>query len=141
MKAFSYIFTGDGMFYNIYKMKLVDQVVYEVYCKIIWRQPDAILILDPTPRNEDAVSISFNFKHENFLTDYFQNYMWKKWFADGKTRVQIESNYSKQMLINTWKKLLGRFKNLQCFTGKSMDLDTKLMIWWRFEKNVSLMVY
>lgn len=35
MKAFSYIFTGDGMFYNIYKMKLVDQVVYEVYCKII----------------------------------------------------------------------------------------------------------
>jgi hypothetical protein len=35
MRVYKDLFTGDEMFCDSYKMKLVDEVVYEVYGKVI----------------------------------------------------------------------------------------------------------
>lgn len=48
------IFSGDEMFSDTYKMKLVDDVVYEVTGKLVTRQQDDIRIEGFNPSAEEA---------------------------------------------------------------------------------------
>ena len=44
MKIYKDIFTGDEMFSDTYKLKLVDDVVYEVYGKLVTRKQSGAIL-------------------------------------------------------------------------------------------------
>jgi len=54
MKIYKDIITGDEMFADTYKMKLIDDVIYEVYGKLITRQGDDIVLAGANASAEEA---------------------------------------------------------------------------------------
>lgn len=129
------------MFSDTYKMKLVDDVIYEVYGKLITRSQGDIQIEGFNPSAEDAgegtdsamesgvdvvlnnrLSECFAFRDKKSFTLYLKDYMKKliaKLEVSAPDQVDIfKTNMNKQM-----KEILGRFKELQFFTGESMDCD------------------
>jgi len=140
MRIYKCIFTGDEMFSDSYKMKLIDDVIYEVQGKTVSRRDD-IKLDGANPSAEEAdegtdenvetgVDIvlnhrlveSFAFGDKKSFTLYLKDYM-KKLIAkvEEKSPDQVDvfkTNMNKQM-----KEILGRFKDLQFFTGESMDCD------------------
>nr|XP_044250695.1 translationally-controlled tumor protein homolog [Drosophila takahashii] len=54
IKIYKDIITGDEMFADTYKMKLVDDVIYEVYGKLITHQGDDIQLAGATASAEEA---------------------------------------------------------------------------------------
>jgi len=141
MRIYKDIITGDEMFSDSYKMKLIDDVIYEVYGKQVSRSHGDIQIEGFNPSAEEAdegtdanvetgVDIVLNhrlvetyaFGDKKSFTLYLKDYM-KKLIAklEEKSPDQVEvfkTNMNKQM-----KDILGRFKDLQFFTGESMDCD------------------
>ncbi|KAH8360184.1 hypothetical protein KR093_011236 [Drosophila rubida] len=141
MKIYKDIITGDEMFADTYKMKLVDEVIYEVYGKLISRAGDDIKIEGFNPSAEEAeegtdaavetgvdvvlnhrLSECFAFGDKKSFTLYLKEYMKKvleKLTASAPDQVDVfKTNMNKTM-----KDILGRFKDLQFFTGESMDCD------------------
>jgi len=141
MKIYKCVITGDEMFSDTYKMKLVDDVIYEVYGTTVTRSEGDLKIEGFNPSAEEAdegtdanvetgVDIVLNHKlvetyafgDKKSFTLYLKDYM-KKLIAklEEKSPDQVEvfkTNMNKQM-----KEILGRFKDLQFFTGESMDCD------------------
>ena len=141
MKIYKDCITGDEMFADTYKMKLIDNVLYEVYGKTVSRSEDNIQIEGFNPSAEEAdegtdinvqtgVDVvmnhrlveSFAFGDKKSYTLYLKEYMKKvltKLEADAPDQVEVfKTNMNKVM-----KEILGRFKDLQFFTGESMDVD------------------
>lgn len=141
MRIYKCIFTGDEMFSDSYKMKLVDEVIYEVYGKVVSRAHGDIQIEGFNPSAEEAdegtdssvetgVDIVLNhrlcetyaFHDKKSFTLYLKDYMKKlitKLEESNPDQVDVfKTNVNKQM-----KEILGRFKDLQFFTGESMDCD------------------
>ena len=54
MRIYKDIFTGDRMFSDCYKVKLVDEVIYEVYGKLITRKQGDVQIDGFNPSAEEA---------------------------------------------------------------------------------------
>ena len=54
MKIYKDILTGDEMFSDVYKIKMVDDVIYEVYGKYIQRTQGEIEIAGFNPSAEDG---------------------------------------------------------------------------------------
>ncbi|GJQ80878.1 putative translationally controlled tumour protein [Trypoxylus dichotomus] len=54
MRIYKDVFTGDEMFSDTYKIKLVDEVLYEVYAKLIQRTQGGIEIAGFNPSAEEA---------------------------------------------------------------------------------------
>lgn len=129
------------MFSDSYKMKLIDDVIYEVYGKFVTRSQGDIQIEGFNPSAEEAdegtdtnsqsgVNIvldnrlceSFGFPDKKSFTLYLKDYMKKliaKLEESAPDQVEVfKTNMNKQM-----KEILGRFKELQFFTGESMDCD------------------
>ena len=129
------------MFADAYKMKLIDNVLYEVYGKTVSRSEDNIQIEGFNPSAEEAdegtdinvqtgVDVvmnhrlveSYAFGDKTSHTRYLKEYMKKvltKLEADAPEQVEVfKTNMNKVM-----KEILGRFKDLQFFTGESMDVD------------------
>ena len=128
------------MFADNYKMQLIDNVLYEVYGKTVSRS-DNIQIEGFNPSAEEAdegtdinvqtgVDVvmnhrlveSYAFGDKKSYTLYLKEYMKKvltKLEADAPDQVEVfKTNMNKVM-----KEILGRFKDLQFFTGESMDVD------------------
>jgi len=141
MRIYKDIITGDEMFSDVHKMKLVDDVIYEVYGKLITRTQGDIQIEGFNPSAEEAdegadsatesgvdivlnnrLSECFAFGDKKSFTLYLKDYMKKlisKLEESAPDQVDIfKTNMNKQM-----KEILGRFKELQFFTGESMDCD------------------
>ncbi|KAL5273481.1 TPT1 family protein [Megaselia abdita] len=141
MKIFKDIITGDEMFSDTYKMKLIDDVIYEVYGKLITRTQGDIQIEGFNPSAEDGdegtdsatetgvdvvlnnrLQECFAFHDKKSFTLYLKDYMKKligKLEVSAPDQVDVfKTNMNKQM-----KEILGRFKELQFFTGESMDCD------------------
>jgi len=141
MKIYKDIITGDEMFADTYKMKLVDEVIYEVYGKLISRAGDEIVLAGSNPSAEEAdegtdsavetgvdivlnhrLQESFAFGDKKSFTLYLKDYMKKvleKLAESAPDQVDVfKTNMNKAM-----KEILGRFKDLQFFTGESMDCD------------------
>lgn len=129
------------MFSDSYKMKLVDDVIYEVYAKVVQRVEGDIKIEGFNPSAEEAdegtdtnvesgVDVVLNhrlcetyaFNDKKSFTLYLKDYMKKligKLEESAPDQVDVfKTNMNKQM-----KDILGRFKELQFFTGESMDCD------------------
>jgi phenolic acid decarboxylase len=121
-------------------MRLVDEVAYEVYGKLVNRTQDDVKIDGANPSAEEAdegtdhntetgVDIVLNgrlvetvFSDKKSFMVYLKDYM-------KKVTTHLEEKHPEQLElfktnINKYvKELIGRFKELQFFTGESMDPD------------------
>ncbi|XP_014239063.1 translationally-controlled tumor protein homolog [Trichogramma pretiosum] len=141
MRIYKDIFTGDEMFSDTYKIKLVDDVIYEVYGKLIQRKNGEIEIAGFNPSAEEAdegtdeavesgvdvvlnhrLQESFAFHDKKSYTLYLKDFM-KKLVAKLEENSPEEVEVFKKNMNKVMKEILGRFKELQFFTGESMDID------------------
>ncbi|ENN77227.1 translationally-controlled tumor protein homolog isoform X1 [Dendroctonus ponderosae] len=141
MRIYKDKFTGDEMFSDTYKIKLVDGVIYEVYGKHVTRKNGEIQLAGANPSAEEAdegteegaesgvdivlnhrLQESYAFPDKKSYTLYLKDYMKKlipKLEQDAPDQVDIFKNN----INKTMKDILSRFKDLQFFTGESMDID------------------
>ncbi|KAF5298441.1 hypothetical protein FQR65_LT01220 [Abscondita terminalis] len=141
MRIYKDIITGDEMFSDTYKLKLVDDVLYEVYGKLIQRKQGEVAIAGFNPSAEEAdegtdeaiesgVDIvlnhrlveSYAFGDKKSYTAYLKEYM-KKLVDKLQTNSPDQVDVFKTNMNKVMKDILGRFKELQFFTGESMDVD------------------
>lgn len=141
MKIYKDIITGDEMFADTYKMKLVDDVIYEVYGKVVSRSEGDIRIEGFNPSAEEAeegtdsavetgvdvvlnhrLQECFAFGDKKGFTLYLKDYM-KKVLAELEKRDPSQIDVFKNNMNKVMKGILCRFKDLQFFTGESMDCD------------------
>ncbi|XP_023179693.2 translationally-controlled tumor protein homolog [Drosophila hydei] len=141
MKVYKDIFTGDEMFTDTYKMNLVDDVIYEVYGKLVVRNQDNIVLAGANPSAEEAdegadvgvesgvdvilnhrLQESFAFADKKSFTLYLKDYM-KKVLENLQQNAPGQVDVLKTNMNKAMKDILGRFKELQFFTGESMDID------------------
>uniref|UniRef100_A0A1B6GRH6 Translationally-controlled tumor protein homolog n=1 Tax=Cuerna arida TaxID=1464854 RepID=A0A1B6GRH6_9HEMI len=141
MRLFKDLFTGDEMFSDTYKMRLVDDVMYEVYGRYVQRKQGEIEIAGFNPSEEEAseategvvesgVDIvlnhrlveSFVFGDKKSYTAYLKDYM-KKLVAKLEETQPDQVEVFKTNMNKVMKDILGRFKELQFFTGESMETD------------------
>ncbi|XP_069694941.1 translationally-controlled tumor protein homolog [Periplaneta americana] len=141
MRIYKDIFTGDEMFSDSYKMKLVDEVLYEVYGKLITRKQGDVQIEGFNPSAEEAsegtdesvesgvdvvlnhrLSETYAFGDKKSFTAYLKEYM-KKLVQKLEEKNPDEVSVFKNNTNKVMKDILGRFKDLQFYTGESMDID------------------
>jgi len=141
MRIYKDIFTGDEMFSDTYKMKLIDDVLYEVYGKLVTRKHGEVSIDGFNPSAEDGdegtdeavesgVDVVLNhrlqetyaFGDKKSYTSYLKDYM-KKLVAKLEETSPDQVEVFKTNMNKVMKDILGRFKELQFFTGESMDCD------------------
>lgn len=141
MKIYKDFITGDEMFADTYKMKLIDEVVYEVYGKLVSRSEGDIRLDGANPSAEEAeegtesnvetgvdivlnhrLSECFAFGDKKSFTLYLKDYM-KKVLAKLEESAPDQVDVFKTNMNKVMKDILGRFKDLQFFTGESMDCD------------------
>ncbi|KAL3280814.1 hypothetical protein HHI36_004045 [Cryptolaemus montrouzieri] len=141
MRIYKDIFTGDEMFSDTYKIKLVDEVLYEVYGKHIRRAQGDIALDGANPSAEEAsddcetavesgVDIVLNhrlaetyaFNDKKAYTSYLKDYM-KKLVAKLEEQSPDQVDVFKSNMNKVMKDILGRFKELQFFTGESMEIE------------------
>ncbi|XP_023946478.1 translationally-controlled tumor protein homolog [Bicyclus anynana] len=141
MRIYKDIITGDEMFSDTYKVKLVDEVIYEVTGKLETRTQGDIKIEGFNPSAEEAdegtdsacesgVDIVLNhrlvecfaFGDKKSYTLYLKDYM-KKLVAKLEEKSPDQVEVFKTNMNKVMKDILGRFKELQFFTGESMDCD------------------
>lgn len=146
MKLYKDIFTGDEMFSDTYKMKLQDEVIWEVYGKLVQRKDGEIRLEGSNPSAEEAdegteagvssgVDIvlnhrlveTFAFGDKKGYTLYLKDYM-KKLVEKLQERAPDQVDVFKTNMNKVMKELLGRFKEFQFFTGESMDIDGMVAI-------------
>lgn len=129
------------MFSDTYKIKLVDDVLYEVYGKLVSRKEGDIQIDGFNPSAEEAdegneVAVesgvdvvlnhrlveSYAFNDKKSYTLYLKDFM-KKLVAKLEEQDPSQVDVFKTNMNKVMKDILGRFKELQFFTGESMDID------------------
>jgi len=141
MRIYKDIFTGDEMFSDTYKIKLIDDVLYEVYGKLITRRSGDVEIAGFNPSAEEAdegtdeavesgvdvvlnhrLQETFAFGDKKSYTLYLKDYM-KKLVAKLEEKSPDQVDVFKTNMNKVMKDILSRFKELQFFTGTSMDID------------------
>ncbi|CAL1681988.1 unnamed protein product [Lasius platythorax] len=141
MRIYKDLFTGDEMFSDTYKIKLVDDVLYEVYGKLITRKSGDVNIAGFNPSAEEAdegtdemvesgvdvvlnhrLQETFAFGDKKSYTLYLKDYM-KKLVARLEEKAPDQVDVFKTNMNKVMKDILSRFKELQFFTGSSMDID------------------
>jgi len=148
MKIYKDVFSGDELFSDTYPLTLVDDCIWEVVGKHEVRSEGEIQLAGSNASAEgadadegvDANSVSgvdlvlnhrlveTGFGSKKDYTVYLKDYMKKvvKYLEENGKGDQVDSfktNISKVM-----KELLGKFKDLQFFTGESMDPDAMIMV-------------
>lgn len=146
MRIYKCIFTGDEMFSDSFKMRLIDEVVYEVYGKLVQRKHGDVAIDGANPSAEEAdegtedavesgIDVALNsrlvetyaFGDKKSFTLYLKDYM-KKLIAKLEENSPDQVEVFKTNINKYMKDVLGRFKDLQFFTGESMDCDGMVAI-------------
>lgn len=141
MRIYKDIFTGDEMFSDSYKMKLVDEVVYEVYGKLVQRKHGDIQLDGANPSAEEVdegtdssiesgvdvvlnhrLSETYAFGDKKSYTLYLKDYM-KKLVEKLQEKSPDQVDIFKTNMNKVMKDILGRFKELQFFTGESMEIE------------------
>merc|ERR1712063_86832 len=136
------IFTGDEMFSDSYPIKLVDGVMYEVTGKYISVKHGDIQLDGANPSAEDAaeetdeavesgcdivmahrLAESFAFTDKKSYTQYLKEYMKRLQTKMVESDPNFNLDEFKAGMNKVMKELIGRFKDLQFFTGENMDID------------------
>jgi len=145
MLIYKDVFTGDEMFTDSYKYKLVDDVIYEVYAKYITRRQGEIALGGSNPSAEefdegtdDAVESGIDlvlnqrlqeaqcFGDKKSYLGYLKDYM-KNLAEKLKETKPTEVDSFKQKMNDVVKKLLPRFKDFTFYTGESCDCDAGMV--------------
>jgi len=141
MKLYKDILSGDEMFSDTYKMKLVDDVVYEVYGKYITRGPDSVVLAGANASAEEEVEgtddqgtsgvdivinhrlVETGFDKKGY-TVYIKDFMKKiaeRLKETNPDQVDTFKTNVQKLIVSLLKN--ERFKELQFFTGEKMDPD------------------
>merc|ERR1711894_100552 len=142
------VFSGDELFSDTYPMKLVDDCIYEVYGKHETRTEGDIQLEGPNasaegedgdagadPSSTSGVDIVLNhrlvetgFGSKKGYTVYLKDYMKKvvKYLEDNNRAGEVDE--FKKNINGVMKELLGKFKDLQFFTGESMEAEAMILI-------------
>merc|ERR1711890_36279 len=146
MKIYEDVFSGDEMFSDTYPIKLVNDCLWEVTGKHISRTEDEIQLAGSNASAEEAdegtdlasesgVDIVLNhrlvetgFGSKKDYTVYLKEYMKKviKYLEENDMKDQVDGFKSNINVV--MKELLGKFKDLQFFTGESMDADAMILM-------------
>jgi hypothetical protein len=137
MLLYTDIITGDEMFTDAFPIKEVDDVVFEVDCQMVTVKAGADVDIGGNPSAEDGaeddaeegsttvnnVAHSFRlqstaFDKKSFLT-YLKGYMKAVKGELSEERVPIFEKNAAAFA----KKVVGNFKNLEFYTGESMNPD------------------
>merc|ERR1712034_158717 len=114
-KIYKDVFSGDELFSDTYPMKLVDNCMYEVYGKHITRTEDDIQLAGSNASAEEADEGT----DTNAVSgvDLVLNHR------------LVETGFgSKKDYTVYLKDLLGKFKDLQFYTGESMEAEAMILI-------------
>merc|ERR1711862_431895 len=147
MKIYKDVFSGDELFSDTYPIKVVDDVLYEVTGKHITRSQGEIQLEGSNASaeggddegtestSESGVDIILNhrltetgFGSKKDYMVYLKDYMKKviKYLEDNDRAGEVatfKTNINKVMTG-----LLSKFKDLQFFTGESMDAEAMILI-------------
>merc|ERR1712241_1203008 len=146
MKIYEDVFSGDEMFSDTYPIKLVHDCLWEVTGKHISRTQDDIQLAGANASAEEAdegtdtasesgVDIVLNhrlvetgFGSKKDYTVYLKDYMKKvvKYLEDNDMGDQVAD--FKTNISGVMKEMLGKFKDLQFYTGESMDPDAMILM-------------
>jgi len=146
MKIYKDVFSGDELFSDTYPMKLVDDCIYEVYGKHITRTEGDIQLegsnasAEEADEGTDAASVSgvdlvlnhrlveTGFGSKKDYTVYLKDYMKKvvKYLEENDRAGEVDD--FKKNIAGKMKELLGKFKDLQFFTGESMEADAMILM-------------
>merc|ERR1712008_482681 len=146
MKIYKDVFSGDELFSDTYPMKLVDNCMYKVYGKHITRAADDIQLAGSNASAEEAAEgdesssqsgvdlvlnhrlVETGFGSKKDYTIYLKDYMKKviKHLEDNGRTAEVDE--FKKNINGVMKELLGKFKDLQFFTGESMDAEAMILI-------------
>merc|ERR1712165_611574 len=146
MKIYEDIFTGDEMFSDTYPMTLVKDCLYEVTGKHISRTQDDIQLEGANASAEEAdegtdaasesgVDVILNhrlvetgFGSKKDYTVYLKDYMKKviAYLEENDMKDQVEG--FKKNIQAVMGDLLKKFKDLQFFTGESMNPDAMILM-------------
>ena len=129
------LFADDEMFSDTYKIKLVDEVLYEVTGKLIVRKVGDVQLDGANPSAEEGaedceegsesgvdvvlnhrLQETFAFSDKKSYTAYLKDYM-KKLVEKLQETAPEQVDVFKTNMNKVMKELLGRFKDLQFFTG------------------------
>jgi len=146
MKIFKDVFSGDELFSDTYPIKLVDGVMWEVQGKHITRSDGDIQLEGSNASAEEAdegtesssqsgvdlvlnhrlVETGFGSKKDYMV--YLKDYMKKvvKYLEENERAGEVDEFKTK--INGVMKELLGKFKDLQFFTGESMDAEAMILI-------------
>merc|ERR1711936_114467 len=147
MKIFKDVFSGDELFSDTYPIKVVDDVLYEVTGNHITRTQGDIQLEGSNASaeggddegaessSESGVDVILNhrltetgFGSKKDYMVYLKDYMKKvvKYLEDNGRAGEVDTFKTK--INGVMKDLLGRFKDLQFFTGESMDAEAMILI-------------
>merc|ERR1711881_162217 len=146
MKIYEDVFTGDEMFSDTYPIKLVNDCMGEVTGKHISRTQDDIQLAGANASAEEAdegtdaasesgIDVVLNhrlcetgFGSKKDYTVYLKDYMKKvvKYLEENDRKDEVDG--FKTNISGVMKELLGKFKDLQFFTGESMDAEAMILM-------------
>merc|ERR1711994_945656 len=146
MKIYEDVFSNDEMFSDTYPIKLVNDCMWEITGKHISRTQDDIQLegsnasAEEADEGTDAVSESgldivlnhrlceTGFGSKKDYTTYLKDYMKKvvKYLEENDMKDQVDS--FKTNITTVMKSLLGKYKDLQFYTGESMDPDAMILM-------------
>merc|ERR1711936_627219 len=145
MHIFIDVFSGDELFSDTYKIELKDNVMYEVIGKYETRKEGEVVLAganaseeggDDDGTDESSVSgidivlnhrlVETGFGDKKGFTAYLKAYMKKvlKYLEENDRTAEIDE--FKTNINKVMKDLMGSFKDLQFFTGESMDPDAMI---------------
>merc|ERR1712228_1156901 len=135
MKIYEDVFSGDEMFSDTYPIKLVHECLWEVTGKHISRTQDDIQLAGSNASasgvdvilNHRLVETGFGSKKDytTYLKDYMKKVV-KHLEEDDDTKDQVDG--FKKNIQTVMKELLGKFKDLQFYTGESMDPSAMILM-------------
>jgi len=144
MYIYKDVFSGDELFSDTYPMKLVSECIYEVIGKYETRKGDQVVLAGSNASAEEAdegtdesavsgIDVVLNhqlcetgFGSKKDFTVYLKEYMKKvvKYLEENNKADQVDD--FKKNINGVMKDLLGNFKDLQFFTGESMDAEAMI---------------
>merc|ERR1712001_225627 len=146
MKIYEDVFSNDEMFSDTYPIKLVNDCMWEVTGKHISRTQDDIQLAGANASAEEAdegtdaasesgIDVVLNhrlvetgFGSKKDYTVYLKDYMKKvvKYLEENDRKDEVDG--FKTNISGVMKDLLGKFKDLQFFTGESMEAEAMILI-------------